>query len=152
MITEAIIANVFVNAKGLKSFPSAAVIVNTGKKPTTVVATAVTIALATSLDARYITSSLLSPSFDSLRCFRMFSHITMPISTIVPIAIAIPDSATILASILKIRIAIKHISTAIGNSPLIKIELRRCITNAITTITVTSISSISAVSSVPSVS
>ena len=44
---EATNANVFVKANGRKSFPSAPVIVNTGRKPTTVVATAVSIALPT---------------------------------------------------------------------------------------------------------
>ncbi len=57
-ITEAISAKVFVNARGLKSLPSGPVIVKTGRKPTTVVATAVRTAPATSLEARWITSSL----------------------------------------------------------------------------------------------
>ncbi len=51
-IIEAINANVFVNANGLKSFPSGPVIVKTGKKPTTVVATAVRTAPPTSIAAR----------------------------------------------------------------------------------------------------
>jgi hypothetical protein len=50
-ITEAIRAKVLVNASGLKSFPSAASMVNTGKKLTTVVDTAVSTALPTSLVA-----------------------------------------------------------------------------------------------------
>ena len=50
-ITDAINAKVFVKAKGLKSFPSGPVIVNTGRKPTTVVETAVRTALPTSVAA-----------------------------------------------------------------------------------------------------
>ena len=48
---EAIRAKVLVNANGLNSLPSAATIVNTGKKLTTVVATAVITAEATSVVA-----------------------------------------------------------------------------------------------------
>jgi len=51
-ITDAIRANVLVKASGLNSFPSAPVIVKTGRKLTTVVATAVATALPTSEDAR----------------------------------------------------------------------------------------------------
>ena len=49
--TEASKANVFVYARGLKSFPSAASIVKTGRNDTTVVAMAVSTALLTSEDA-----------------------------------------------------------------------------------------------------
>ena len=52
MTTEASRAKVFVNARGLNSFPSAPVMVNTGRKLTTVVATAVSTALPTSEAAR----------------------------------------------------------------------------------------------------
>ena len=48
MIKAEIIANVFVNARGLKSFPSAACMKKTGKKLTTVVVKAVITADATS--------------------------------------------------------------------------------------------------------
>ncbi len=51
MIIDDIRAKVFVNASGLKSFPSAASIVNIGRKLTTVVETAVRTALPTSLVA-----------------------------------------------------------------------------------------------------
>ena len=44
----------------------------------------------------------------------MFSETMIPISTIVPIAIAMPDSATTLASTPAYFIAMKHISTASG--------------------------------------
>ncbi len=73
-------------------------------------------------------------------------------STIVPIAMAIPDRATMLASTWNTRIAIKHISTASGSRALIRIELRKCITMTRITMTVTRISSTSAVLSVPKVS
>jgi hypothetical protein len=126
--------------------------VKTGKKPTTVVATAVNTAEPTSLAALKITSSLLSSSDDSSRCFRMFSQIIMPISTIVPIAIAIPDSATMLASMPKVFIAMKHIRIARGRSAPIRIELFRCRTRTITTMTVTRTSSVSAVLSVSNTS
>jgi hypothetical protein len=49
--TEAISAKVLVNARGLKSLPSAPVIVKTGRKLTTVVETAVNTAPPTSLAA-----------------------------------------------------------------------------------------------------
>ena len=47
----------------------------------------------------------------------MFSQSTIPISTMVPIAIAIPESATTLASTPATFIAIKQIKTAKGSSP-----------------------------------
>ncbi len=50
--TEATRANVLVNASGRNSFPSAPVMVKTGRKLMTVVATAVSTAPATSLEAR----------------------------------------------------------------------------------------------------
>ena len=82
----------------------------------------------------------------------MFSQTMMPMSTIVPMAMAMPDSATTLASTPKVFIAMKHIRTASGSNALIRNELRRCITITITTMIVTRISSTSAVFSVPSVS
>ncbi len=48
---DAMSAKVLVYARGLKSLPSAAVIVNTGRNPTTVVATAVSTAPPTSMVA-----------------------------------------------------------------------------------------------------
>ncbi len=74
----------------------------------------------------------------------MFSQITIPMSTIVPIAMAIPERATMLASTPKNFIAMKHIRTAIGSNPLIKMLLRRCITMRITTMIVIRISSLKA--------
>ena len=46
----------------------------------------------------------------------MFSQRMMPMSTIVPMAMAMPDRATMLASTPKVFIAMKHISTASGSS------------------------------------
>ncbi len=50
-ITDAMRANVFVKARGLKSLPSAPVIVKTGRKLTMVVETAVSTAEPTSVAA-----------------------------------------------------------------------------------------------------
>ena len=66
-MTEAINAYVFVNANGRKSFPSAPIIVNTGRKLTTVVATAVTTAPPTSRVARNTVSKDRSPGGARLR-------------------------------------------------------------------------------------
>ncbi len=151
-ITEAARANVLVNASGLKSFPSAAIIVNTGRKLTTVVETAVSTALATSCAARKMTCPVSSSGPASSNCFKMFSHNMIPISTMVPIAIAIPDNATMFASTPNAFIAMKHIRTASGSNALIKIELRMCRTITKITMIVTRISSVSAVFRVPSVS
>ena len=54
-IIEAVRAKVFVKAKGLNSFPSAPIMVNTGMKLMIVVMTAVTIAPDTSVVALYTT-------------------------------------------------------------------------------------------------
>ena len=54
-MTDAASANVLVKASGRNSLPSAAIIVNTGRKLTTVVDTAVKTALATSFEARKMT-------------------------------------------------------------------------------------------------
>jgi len=51
-MTDAMRANVFVNASGLKRLPKSPVKKNTGRKPTMVVATAVSTALPTSVVAR----------------------------------------------------------------------------------------------------
>ena len=82
----------------------------------------------------------------------MFSESMTPTSTIVPIAIAIPDSATILASTPKSFIAINTINTATGNSPEINTEARRLNTIMIMTKMVMSISKVKASLSVPNVS
>ena len=52
MTIDASNAKLLVKAKGLKSLPSAPIMVKTGRKLTTVVATAVSTALPTSLAAR----------------------------------------------------------------------------------------------------
>ena len=76
----------------------------------------------------------------------------IPKSTIVPMAIAIPDSATILASTPKYRMAIKTIKTARGNRLVISKDALTLNTIMITTKMVINISSDKASSSVPKVS
>ena len=151
-IMEATRAKVLVQARGLKSFPSAAIMVNTGRKLTTVVLTAVTTAEPTSLVAASITSSLSSPGPASPRCFNMFSVTTIPISTMVPMAMAIPERATIFASTPNTFMAMKHMRTASGSNPEMSMELLRCMTMMRTTMMVTRISPARAELSVPSVS
>ena len=63
----------------------------------------------------------------------IFSESMTPTSTIVPIAIAIPDRATMFASTPKNFIAIKTINTATGNKQEINIEARRLKTQIIIT-------------------
>jgi len=82
----------------------------------------------------------------------MFSQMMMPMSTMVPMAMAMPESATMLASTLNCFIAMKHIRIATGSTAEISSELRKCRTITSTTITVTSTSSKSASLSVSSVS
>ncbi len=82
----------------------------------------------------------------------MFSQMMMPMSTIVPIAMAMPESATMFASTPVWRMPMKHMSTARGRSPEIRTELRRWRTITTTTMIVTRICWIRASLSVPSVS
>ena len=82
----------------------------------------------------------------------MFSDNITPTSTMVPIAMAIPDKATILASTLKSFMAINTMSTATGSSPEIKMEARRLNTMMIITKMVIKISKVSASFKVPKVS
>ena len=82
----------------------------------------------------------------------IFSESMTPTSTIVPIAIAIPDNATILASTPKSFIAINTIKTATGNKPEINTEARRLNTIMIMTKMVMNISKVKASLSVPNVS
>ena len=151
-ITAATSAKVLVNASGVKSFPSAPLIVNTGKKLTTVVATEVSTAPATSRVASNTISRGESSGSASSMCLSTFSQIITPISTMVPMAMAMPESATMLADTPKSFIAIKHMSTATGSNALMRIELLRCMTIISTTIMVMNISSVSASLSVPKVS
>jgi len=94
--------NVLVNASGLNNFPSAASIANTGRKLTMVVAIAVTTAPATSVAPSYITVIsflLFAPSSLAFSmCRIIFSVNTTPTSIITPMEMAIPESATMLAS------------------------------------------------------
>ena len=137
MTIDAKRAKVFVNASGLNNFPSGPVIKKTGRKLIMVEATADTIALPTSAAARWITSARGISAGSSSRCRSMFSHITMPISTIVPTAMAMPDRDTMLASTLKIFIVMKQPRTASGITELMRILLRRCINIMMTTMAVT---------------
>ena len=152
IIMAEINAKVFVKARGLNSFPSGPSIANTGRKPITVVDTAVKTAPPTSFVATKTLSNKLSLLFGSDICLIMFSTITIPISTSVPMAMAIPDRETIFASTLNTFIAIKVIITARGRRPEIKSELLKCITIRRTTIMVTKISSVKADFKVPRVS
>jgi hypothetical protein len=88
----------------------------------------------------------------SARCLNLFSLTTSPMSTIVPLAMAMPDSATLLASTPKIFMPMKLMSTASGSNPEIINELLRCMTMTMTTMAVTRISSVSAWFRVPRVS
>ena len=118
-------ARVLVHARGLKSFPSAASMVNTGRKLMTVVERAVRTAWLTSLVALRMIWVREVFGEASCRCLRMFSQTTIPMSTMVPMAMAIPERATTLAPISSHFMAPKHIKTAKGRSPEIRIELRR---------------------------
>ena len=82
----------------------------------------------------------------------IFSDKITPTSTMVPIAMAIPERATILASTLKNFIEIKTIKTATGNKPEMRMEARRLKTITIITSTVIRISNVRASLSVPRVS
>ncbi len=152
IIIAATRAKVFVNASGRNSLPSAATIVNTGRKLTIVIVIAVIIACATSLDARYITSRSDSSGSARFICCSIFSDSTIPISTMVPMAMAIPDRDTMLASTPANFIAIKVINTATGSIPEIRMDVRKFSTITTITMMVINTSSESASSSVPSVS
>ncbi len=153
---EASRAKVLVKASGLNSLPSAACMANTGRKLTMVVARAVIIAEPTSTEASYTISSKrlpLAPWFSGISRWRtMFSVNTMPTSTITPIAMAIPERATMLASTPNWRITIKVISTPTGSRLEIMIEARMFITSTNTTRILMSISCSRANSRVPRVS
>ena len=131
-------ANVLVNASGRNSLPSAACIAKTGRKLTTVVDKAVITADDTSIVALYITERRaipLTPLFSGIsRCLNMFSVKMIPTSTITPMAIAIPDNATILASTPVSFIIMNVISTATGSNPEIITEALRLNINTIITI------------------
>ena len=110
-------------ASGLKSLPSAATRVNTGRKEITVVATAVMTALPTSVVARWITSRRGSAgpparwaASASSRRERMFSTRITPMSTMVPMAMAMPERATMLASTPTRFMTTNTISTASGST------------------------------------
>ncbi len=132
-INAAIRANVLVNARGPNSLPSACCMVNTGIKLTMVVDTAVRMAEETSAAPLYMVVIIFWPGGFSLRCLMTFSERIIPRSTMVPMAMAIPERATILASTPKYRMAINTISTDMGNRPDIKNEALRLMTMTIMT-------------------
>ena len=76
----------------------------------------------------------------------------MPMSTITPMAMAIPDNATIFASIPKKRIKINVIKTPKGNNPATITEALMFRTSTIITMMLIRISCERAYSSVPIVS
>ena len=145
-------AKVLVNAKGLKSLPSAPVIVKTGIKLMIVVSTAVTMAPETSVVATYTTSSVVWSALRCSKCLRIFSDKITPRSTMVPMAIAIPERATILASTPKSFIAINTIRIATGSNPEINNEAFRLYTMTTTIRMVIRTSKMSAKLSVSKVS
>ncbi len=104
-----------------------------------VVATEVTTALPTSAAARWMTSARGMSGGSSLRWRSMLSQTTMPMSDSVPMAMAMPDSDTMLASTPNSFIATKQPSTASGITELISRLLRRCITMSTMTTTTTSV-------------
>ncbi len=76
----------------------------------------------------------------------------MPMSTIVPMAMAMPDNATTFASTPENRMQMKEKRTARGSTPEINAALRRWSTIKMTTMMVTRICCRTAFSSVPRVS
>ncbi len=93
------------------------------------------------------------PLFSSMSmCLSVFSTNTTPTSTMIPMAIAIPDSATILACIPAYRMMIKVAKTPTGKILEITTEALRFKTKTITTMMAISVSCVSEVSSVPIVS
>ena len=124
----------------------------------TVVLTAVTTAGATSrVICEIVFSRPCSPSgcpasshFETPR--KIFSVIIIPISTIVPIAIAIPASDMMLASTPNVFIAMNAISTATGSVVATTRLARTCNRNRTITAIVIAISCQSALVSVPIVS
>ena len=82
----------------------------------------------------------------------IFSVRTIPTSTTVPIAMAMPERATMLASTPKNFMAIKTMSTATGKRPEISTEARRLNTMMTMTKMVIRISKVKASLSVPKVS
>ena len=147
-------AKVFVKANGWNIFPSCACMANTGRKLIIVVPMPVITAPETSWTAFKINASNCLPWALGvvLRWRTTFSMNTTPTSTITPMAIAIPLSATILASIPKSFMMINVVNTAKGSMVAITKEARRLSTRIRTTMIQMRISCISELSSVPIVS
>ena len=115
--SDATSAKVLVKASGRKSLPSAAVSVKTGRKLITVVSTAVRMAGATSDAASRTTRRRSASGAASPRRRCTFSMRITPTSTMVPMAMAMPESATMLASTPPVFMATKVMSTATGSRP-----------------------------------
>ena len=131
---------------------------NTGIKLTIVVLTAVMTAGTTSAaDSRMTTNRRRRPPGEpaashSAKPPYTFSSTMMPMSTIVPIAIAMPASDITLASTPNTFIAMNDINTAIGSVMAITMLARTCNRNKTITAIVIRISYISASDSVATVS
>ena len=161
---------VLVKASGENSRPSCASSVNTGRNETVMISSEKNSAGPTSLQAARIAlarSSNPNPSpalplsgegvvappltrggwegFSRSRCLCAFSIITMAASTIAPIAIAIPPRLMMLEFMPSARIAMKAISTPMGNITIATSALRTCIRNTMHTSATMALSS----SSVP---
>ena len=156
-------AKVFVNANGWNILPSCACIAKTGRKEITVVAIPVITAELTSLTAERMVSSSALPrghitspvtgSRSSLcTCRTTFSMKTTPTSTITPMAMAIPDKATIFASTPQSFITMNVQSTARGSIVAMTTEARRLSTRMSTTMIQMRTSWVSELSKVPIVS
>ena len=144
MTTDDPIAIVFVQASGVKSFPSCPVSPNTGKNIQMVVKAAKNIEPPTSFDASRMICGLLFLPFCSMRFLKIFSVMMMLISLTSPMAMAIPVRDIMFESIPIKYMHRKEIRIDMGN-PRQQINiLRTCNKNIATTIEVIMISSISA--------
>ncbi len=123
-----------------------------GMKLTIVVNTAVVTAPPTSTEAWYTTSRRDAPGGACRSLWTMFSHSTMPMSDMVPTAMAMPDRETMLASMPKNFIAPNPMRTARGISEETRMPVRRLVSMRTMTMIVIRTSWLIAVLSVSSVS
>ena len=139
-------AKVLVYAKGPNNLPSCASIMKTGKKLMIVVSIAVDKAPDTSATAVEIKFTKAFPRLSTPLAFSssiwrsMLSIKTIPTSTMTPMAMAIPERATIFASTPICFMMIKVTSTPMGRILDMRMDARRLITNTMTTIIQISIS------------
>ena len=118
---ETSITALLVNASGIKSLPSCPCNKNTGAKLSKIISVAKKTGFATCLHAEMITLKALIlsrtrlPSLDAAaRCRCAFSIKTIPLSTITPMATAIPIRLMMLLVILNKRISRKLPRIAVG--------------------------------------